>query len=251
MDHPHPSPDLAPAAATDKPGVPEMRARIIDKLQYQVGKSPERASPRDWFMATAFAVRDGVVECWFDSRRRSVDGAAKRVYYLSLEFLIGRLLADTIGNLGLTEIVREALALEGVDFDELREREPDAALGNGGLGRLAACFMESMATLEINCFGYGIRYEHGLFKQKITDGVQEELPEDWLSFGNPWEFERSEFAYRIGFGGTVAATPDGTGQLPLHLAPRRADPRRRLRHPRHRRRRRGTPTRSGSGPPAR
>ena len=215
MDLPHPSPDPGPditPAAPTKLGVPEMRARILNKLQYQVGKSPERASPRDWFMATAFAVRDGVIECWFDSRRRSVDGAAKRVYYLSLEFLIGRLLGDTIGNLGLTDIVREALALEGVDFDELREREPDAALGNGGLGRLAACFMESMATLEINCFGYGIRYDHGLFKQKIIDGVQEELPEDWLSFGNPWEFERAEFSYRIGFGGTVAATPDGTGQ---------------------------------------
>ncbi|MDT7952372.1 MAG: glycogen/starch/alpha-glucan phosphorylase [Acetobacteraceae bacterium] len=212
MDHHHPSPDLAPASEPKRPGVAEMRARIIDKLQYQVGKSPERASPRDWFMATAFAVRDGVVECWFESRRRSVDSAAKRVYYLSLEFLIGRLLADTIGNLGLTDVVREALALEGVDFDELREREPDAALGNGGLGRLAACFMESMATLEINCFGYGIRYDHGLFKQKIVDGVQEELPEDWLSFGNPWEFERSEFSYRVGFGGTVAATTDGAGQ---------------------------------------
>ena len=212
MDLHHPSPDLAPASEPKKPGVPEMRARIVNKLQYQIGKSPERASQRDWFMATAFAVRDGVVECWFDSRRSSVESSAKRVYYLSLEFLIGRLLADTIGNLGLTEVVREALAQEGVDFDDLREREPDAALGNGGLGRLAACFMESMATLEINCFGYGIRYEHGLFKQKIVEGVQEELPEDWLSFGNPWEFERSEFAYRIGFGGTVAATPDASGQ---------------------------------------
>ena len=215
MDLHQPSPEAAPdpasAAAPHKLGVPEMRARIIDKLKYQVGKSPERANPRDWFMATAFAVRDSVLECWFQSRQRSVDGSAKRVYYLSLEFLIGRLLADTIGNLGLTPVVREALALEGVDFDELREREPDAALGNGGLGRLAACFMESMATLEINSFGYGIRYDHGLFKQKIIDGVQEELPEDWLSFGNPWEFERAEFSYRIGFGGTVAATPDGTG----------------------------------------
>jgi starch phosphorylase len=189
-----------------------MRGRILDKLRYQVGKAPERASPRDWFLATAFAVRDCVVECWFDSRRRSYESEAKRVYYLSLEFLIGRLLVDAAGNLGLLDEVREALAQEGVDLDELREREPDAALGNGGLGRLAACFMESMATLEINAFGYGIRYEHGLFRQMIDGGVQQELPEDWLSFGNPWEFERPEFAYRIGFGGTVAASQDASGQ---------------------------------------
>jgi starch phosphorylase len=153
-----------------------------------------------------------VVECWFASGRRSYADGAKRVYYLSLEFLIGRLLADAVGNLGLTEAVRDALALEGVELDLLREQEPDAALGNGGLGRLAACFMDSMATLEINAFGYGIRYEHGLFRQVIANGVQQELPEDWLSFGNPWEFERAEIAYPIGFGGTVAATPDGGGQ---------------------------------------
>ena len=195
------------------PTVAEMQERIRSKLRYQVGKWPERANKRDWYMATAFAVRDSILETWFDSRRRSYDSSAKRVYYLSLEFLIGRLLADAIGNLGLEPIVRQALAAEGVDYDALREQEPDAALGNGGLGRLAACFMESMATLEINAFGYGIRYEHGLFRQTIDRGVQEELPEDWLSFGNPWEFERPEFSYRVGFGGNVAASTDATGQI--------------------------------------
>ncbi len=209
MDVPHPTmPNAAPALTAAV-----MRERIRDKLRYQVGKWPERANKRDWFMATAFAVRDSVVEIWFESRRRSYETAAKRVYYLSLEFLIGRLLGDAIGNLGLTDIVREALAEEGVDFDLLREQEPDAALGNGGLGRLAACFMDSMATLEINCFGYGIRYEHGLFRQKIEHGVQQELPEDWLSFGNPWEFERLEFSYKVGFGGNVAASHDAAGQI--------------------------------------
>ena len=198
--------------SSQTPSVAEMRERILDKLRYQIGKWPERASPRDWFMATAFAVRDRVVECWFESRARSYETSAKRVYYLSLEFLIGRLLADAIGNLGLMDVVREALAQEGVDFDDLREREPDAALGNGGLGRLAACFMESMATLEINAFGYGIRYEHGLFRQKIDAGLQLELPEDWLSFGNPWEFERQEFSHRVGFGGNVVASQDAAGQ---------------------------------------
>ena len=212
-----PLPALAPARPVLTAAI--LRERIRDKLRYQVGKWPERANQRDWFMATAFAVRDSVVEIWFESRRRSYETAAKRVYYLSLEFLIGRLLGDAIGNLGLTEIVREALAEEGVDLDILREQEPDAALGNGGLGRLAACFMESMATLEINCFGYGIRYEHGLFRQKIEHGVQQELPEDWLSFGNPWEFERQEFSYKIGFGGNVAASHDQAGAVRYHWHP--------------------------------
>ena len=187
------------------------RARIAAKLTYQVGKTPASASERDWFVATALAVRDTVLDRWFDSTRRTTESGAKRVYYLSLEFLIGRLLFDTMGNLGLIDPVRAALAADGVDIDHMKEQEPDAALGNGGLGRLAACFMESMATLGIPAFGYGIRYEHGLFRQIVVDGVQQELPEDWLSFGNPWEFERAEVAYPVGFGGTVTALqgPDG------------------------------------------
>ncbi len=189
----------------------ELRARIVGKLTYQVGKTAAAASLRDWFLATAFAVRDEMVDHWFESTRRSYESGAKRVYYLSLEFLIGRLLADSIGNLGLTEAVREALAQEGVDLEALREEEPDAALGNGGLGRLAACFMESMATLGVAAYGYGIRYEHGLFRQVIENGIQQELPEEWLRFGNPWEFERPEVAYPVGFGGHVSAhqEPDG------------------------------------------
>ncbi|MBV8914522.1 MAG: glycogen/starch/alpha-glucan phosphorylase [Acetobacteraceae bacterium] len=194
------------------PGAPEMRERILAKLRYQVGKAASHASERDWFLAAALAVRDSAVECWFESGRRSYETGAKRVYYLSLEFLIGRLLGDAMGNLGLMEAVRDALAQEGIELERLCEQEPDAALGNGGLGRLAACFMESMSTLGINAFGYGIRYEHGLFRQVIANGVQQELPEDWLSFGNPWEFERPEVAYAIGFGGTVAAAPDASGQ---------------------------------------
>ena len=187
------------------PTVADLRQRICAKLTYQVGKSTDTASERDWFFATALAVRDTVVDNWFETTRAAYRTGAKRVYYLSLEFLIGRLLFDTIGNLGLMEPVREALAAEGVDLDRLRSEEPDAALGNGGLGRLAACFMESMATLGIPSFGYGIRYEHGLFRQVLDHGVQQELPEDWLQLGNPWEFERADVSYPIGFGGTVAA----------------------------------------------
>ena len=199
--------------------IAEMRARIIGKLTYQVGKSPGHASQRDWFLAAAYAVRDTVVECWFASKQRAHESGAKRVYYLSLEFLIGRLLMDSIGNLGLLEAVREALAAEGIDLSALQEQEPDAALGNGGLGRLAACFMDSMATLAIPAYGYGIRYEHGLFRQVIADGVQQELPEDWLSFGNPWEFERPEVIYPIGFGGTVAVQQDAAGKPRYHWQP--------------------------------
>ena len=191
----------------------ELRARIVGKLTYQVGKTPSAASDRDWFLATALAVRDDIVDHWFESTRRSYDNGAKRVYYLSLEFLIGRLLADAIGNLGLTEVIRDALAQEGVNLEMVREEEPDAALGNGGLGRLAACFMESMATLGVAAYGYGIRYEQGLFRQVIQEGIQQEHPEDWLRFGNPWEFERPEVSFPIGFGGSVAAQQGPDGQL--------------------------------------
>jgi len=114
----------------------------------------------------------------------------KRVYYLSIEFLIGRLLLDTLTNLRLVEPARRALASMGVDLERLRGAEPDAALGNGGLGRLAACFMDSLSALGIPAMGYGIRYEHGLFEQRLHDGWQQEFPEAWLAHGNPWEFAR-------------------------------------------------------------
>jgi starch phosphorylase len=182
-----------------------MRAAILGKLTYSVGKSRTGASERDWFVATALAVRDGVVERWLTSTAETYRQGAKRVYYLSLEFLIGRQLSDVMNNLGLTETVRAALAGLDVDLDRLRDIEPDAALGNGGLGRLAACFMDSMATLSIPAHGYGIRYDHGLFRQVIKRGQQQEYPEEWLSFGNPWEFQRPEVIYDIGFGGTVEA----------------------------------------------
>ena len=208
MDHlPSPLPDPAHPVQ-----VAELRARIVGKLTYQVGKAPAAASGRDWFLATALAVRDSVVDCWLATIQRGYESGAKRVYYLSLEFLIGRLLLDAIGNLGLMDAVQEALAQEGVGLEALTQEEPDAALGNGGLGRLAACFMESMATLGIPSYGYGIRYEHGLFRQVVVDGVQQELPEDWLSFGNPWEFERPEIAYPVGFGGYVAVQTAADGR---------------------------------------
>ena len=179
---------------------------ILAKLLYSIGKSPGRASQRDWLVATSLAVRDRVVETWATSAREARSKGAKRVHYFSLEFLIGRLLFDAAGNLGMIEQLRRVLGRNGVSLDDIRTQEPDAALGNGGLGRLAACFMESMATLAIPAFGYGIRYDHGLFRQSIVDGWQQERPENWLSSGNPWEFQRPELNYTIGFGGAVSAS---------------------------------------------
>ncbi|WP_020177730.1 glycogen/starch/alpha-glucan phosphorylase [Methylopila sp. M107] len=195
-----------PNAVTD---VKKLSKEILAELTYSVGRTPQTASERDWFVATALAVRDRIVDRWSLEHDPSKPKPAKRVYYLSLEFLIGRLLFDALHNLGLTEETREALATLGVDLDKIKTAEPDAALGNGGLGRLAACFMDSMASIGVPAFGYGIRYDHGLFRQGMRDGWQQEYPEDWLSFGNPWEFPHPEIDYPIGFGGYVEQVMEG------------------------------------------
>ena len=187
-------------------------ALIIDALRHRVGKDERAAKPHDWYTAAVLAVRDQVIDRWMESTRRSYEAGAKRVYYLSLEFLIGRLLRDALNNLDLTGALERALRKHGFDLADLEELEPDAALGNGGLGRLAACFMESLASLDIPAYGYGIRYVNGMFRQRIDDGWQVELPETWLSHGNPWEFDRRESAYRIGFGGEVLSEGASGGQ---------------------------------------
>ena len=193
----------------------ELRKLILAKLIYAVGKDTKTASQRDWFVALALAVRDRIVDRWMSATRRSHQAGGKQVYYLSVEFLIGRLLMDGLTNLGLTEPARDALAALGVDLADVRAEEPDAALGNGGLGRLAACFMESMASVGLPAYGYGIRYEHGLFRQMITDGWQQEAPEDWLAHGNPWEFERPEVVYPVQFGGFVEQVGGDSEAMPL------------------------------------
>ncbi|MFC4254362.1 glycogen/starch/alpha-glucan family phosphorylase [Altererythrobacter xixiisoli] len=182
---------------------------IIDVLRHRVGKDERAAKPHDWYTASVLALRDKIIDAWMESTRRTYDAGSKRVYYLSLEFLIGRLLRDALNNMQLTGEMEEALRNQGFDLAVLEELEPDAALGNGGLGRLAACFMESLASLDIPAYGYGIRYVNGMFRQRIADGWQVELPETWLSHGNPWEFDRREGAYRIGFGGEVSEDGDG------------------------------------------
>jgi starch phosphorylase len=193
----------AVAVVPDEADLAEIKSAVLAKLALEVGKDARSATDRDWFVAAALTVRDRIIHRWLASERASNAKGRKRVYYLSLEFLIGRLFADVLCNLGLTEVFRAALGDLGVDLNRLRAAEPDAALGNGGLGRLAACFMESMASLGIPAHGYGIRYDHGLFRQVIRDGWQQEYPEEWLSFGNPWEFARPEVIYDVHFGGRV------------------------------------------------
>ncbi|EIZ81083.1 starch phosphorylase [Novosphingobium sp. Rr 2-17] len=186
----------------------EFDAHIVKVLRHRVGKDERAAKQHDWYNAAIFALRDSIIDRWIESTRRTYDASGKRVYYLSMEFLIGRLLRDALSNMGMTREMEAALTAHGLDLSTLEELEPDAALGNGGLGRLAACFMESLATLDIPAYGYGIRYVNGMFRQRIDDGWQVELPETWLAHGNPWEFERLESTYDIGFGGEVVADGD-------------------------------------------
>ena len=180
-----------------------MRVRIDQHLTYTLGKDKPNASLYDWRMAVSYAVRDLIVEPWFAATRKTYQAQGKRVYYLSMEFLIGRILEDAMVNLNLRDTVAHVLDAEGISIADLIEDEPDAALGNGGLGRLAACFLESMSTLACPAYGYGIRYEHGLFRQKFEGGRQVEHPEDWLNQPHPWEFERPEARYTIPFKGFV------------------------------------------------
>ena len=190
--------------------VAAFKRAVANKLIYAVGKDPVAASPDDWLNATALAVRDQLVERWMATTRASYAQDVKRVYYLSMEFLIGRTFTNALLALELQDIVKQALTDFGVDIAALAEREPDAALGNGGLGRLAACFLDSMATLGVPGFGYGIRYEYGMFRQKIVDGQQVETPDYWLTRGNPWEFQRPEVTYRVRFGGHVQKRDGGS-----------------------------------------
>jgi len=182
----------------------------VDTLLHRIGKDEHAAKPHDWLAATILTLRDQVIDRWMQSTRAMHAAGAKRVYYLSLEFLIGRLLRDALSNLGMSEEAQTALAAHGVDLATIEELEPDAALGNGGLGRLAACFMDSLASLDLPACGYGLRYVNGMFRQRIKDGWQLEYPETWLAHGNPWEFERRETSYLVGFGGEVIGNVSGS-----------------------------------------
>ncbi|MBZ9990490.1 glycogen/starch/alpha-glucan phosphorylase [Mesorhizobium sp. BH1-1-5] len=201
----------------DNPDPKTLAEEVLLSLKYRVGKDTTVATPYDWLTASIKVVRDRIVDHWIQATKEAYDQQEKRVYYLSLEFLIGRLMRDAFSNLGLMENMREALSSLGVDLDLIAGLEPDAALGNGGLGRLAACFMESMATVDIPAHGYGIRYANGMFRQEIQGGWQVELPETWLDHGNPWEFERRERSFEVGFGGSVESITSKDGRLERHV----------------------------------
>ena len=178
-----------------------------------LGRDPQRAGNRELYKALSYTVRDFLIERWIKTQKEFYARNRKRVYYLSLEFLVGRSLGNSLVNLGLLDRVSETIKAMGYSLAEVREEEEDAALGNGGLGRLAACFLDSMATLGIPAYGYGIRYEYGLFYQRLLDGFQMETPDNWLRYGSPWEFERPWNLYPVKFGGRVYSYQDQQGRL--------------------------------------
>jgi starch phosphorylase len=193
-----------------------IKQSLSNCLIYSVGKDSITATDRDRFFAAAYVVRDRLIDRWMETMRNYYINDVKRVYYFSLEFLMGRTLMNSVNNLGFDQQFYEAFNELGINLDNVREIEPDAALGNGGLGRLAACFLDSMATLDLPGYGYGIRYEYGMFAQRIEDGRQIEHPDNWLRYGNPWEFPRPEVLHQVKFHGHVVQYADERGVERYH-----------------------------------
>ena len=175
-------------------------------------KSLEEATPQQIFQAVSYAVKDQIVDHWMETQQEYEKKDPKVVYYLSMEFLMGRALGNNLINLQGYQDVKEALQELGLDLNVIEDQEPDAALGNGGLGRLAACFLDSLATLQYAAYGCGIRYRYGMFKQEIRDGYQIEVPDEWLQDGNPFELRRPEYAKEVKFGGYVVVDTDERGR---------------------------------------
>ncbi|MBE0602661.1 MAG: glycogen/starch/alpha-glucan phosphorylase, partial [Deltaproteobacteria bacterium] len=202
-------------------GVADIRQAILDHLHFTQGRSIDFATPTDWYISVAHAVHDRVLDNWLKSlgpmRRRE----EKVVSYLSAEFLMGPHLGNNLVNLGIMEPFRQAVADLGQDLDMLLRQEEEPGLGNGGLGRLAACFLDSLATLRVPAIGYGIRYEFGIFDQQIRDGWQVEVTDKWLRFGNPWEICRPEIACYVKFGGRTEHVRDAEGRLRVRWVPHR------------------------------
>ena len=189
-----------------------LKKDIENYMKLLFRKPVEQATNQQLFQAVSYAVKDIVVDDWFDTHKQYEEKDVKTVYYLSMEFLMGRALGNMIINLKQDEVVREVLEELGVNLDVIEDEEPDAALGNGGLGRLAACFLDSLSTLGYPAYGCGIRYKYGMFKQKIENGFQVEAPDDWLKEGNPFEMKRPEYAVEVKFGGYVAVRKAENGR---------------------------------------
>ena len=193
----------------------KFKNEILDHIRNFSRKTLEDASPQEIYQAVAFAVRDVITDDWIQTQRAYTEKAPKIVYYLSMEFLVGRALGNNLVNMGILEEVKEVLKELNIDIDLalIEDQEPDAGLGNGGLGRLAACFLDSLSTLSYPAYGCGIRYNYGIFKQKIEDGHQVEHPDDWLANGNAWEVKRKDNAQEVKFGGIVENYMDENGRL--------------------------------------
>ena len=189
---------------------------IANRMVYTVGKDHFTATDRDWFEAVSYMTRDRLTERWMETMRSYYQSDTKRVYYLSMEFLMGRSMLNSMLNLGFRNESEQALGDLGLRLEDVADLESDAALGNGGLGRLAACFLDSLATLRMPGYGYGIRYEYGMFRQAIENGAQVEHPDNWLRYTNPWEFDRPEVLYKIEYYGHVVEYRDDTGVMRHH-----------------------------------
>ncbi|HHW68323.1 glycogen/starch/alpha-glucan phosphorylase [Defluviitalea raffinosedens] len=190
----------------------EFKRQVLENVKTLKRKTIETATKQQIYQAVAFALRDLITDRWIATHKTYEEKDAKIVYYLSMEFLMGRALGNNLINLMAKKEVEEALAELGINYNDIEEEEPDPGLGNGGLGRLAACFLDSLATLEYPAYGCGIRYRHGIFEQKIVDGYQVEQPDNWLENGNPWEIRRSEYACEVKFGGNVRVEKKENGE---------------------------------------
>ncbi|MCB1141803.1 MAG: glycogen/starch/alpha-glucan phosphorylase [Leptospiraceae bacterium] len=200
-------------AAERKVSTETIQNKIAHHLEYTLGKHKFNTTEEDVYKATSYAVRDVIIDRFNDTQETYRKKNPKRVYYLSLEFLLGRTLTNSMINMGIFDLVDEALKNFGYDINKIEEYEHDAGLGNGGLGRLAACFMDSLSTLELPGFGYGLRYEYGIFNQHIENGLQIEKPDHWLSEGNPWELHRVDVIYNVFFYGHVENKVSPTGRI--------------------------------------
>ncbi|MEL7501731.1 MAG: glycogen/starch/alpha-glucan phosphorylase [Cyanobacteria bacterium J06554_6] len=215
------SADAAPQVEDDRTGlsVETLRRALADNLFYVQGKFPGNATAVDYYMALAYTVRDRILQKWIATAQTYHHPDVRAVAYLSAEFLLGPHLGNNLLNLGISEPIREAVKQSGLDLDELIEQEEEPGLGNGGLGRLAACYMESLASLEIPAIGYGIRYEFGIFDQEIRDGWQVEITDKWLQYGNPWEIMKADAAVEVKFGGYTESYYADQGQYRVRWVP--------------------------------
>ncbi|MCK6459260.1 MAG: glycogen/starch/alpha-glucan phosphorylase [Planctomycetes bacterium] len=202
-------------------GAAAIARAVLDNLRYALGRLPEIATRHDWYKAFAYTVRDRLVDRWMETIRTITEEKAKSVCYLSAEFLMGPHLGNGLLNLGMLDAAREAASELGLELDHLIEEEEEPGLGNGGLGRLAACFMDSLATLDVPAIGFGIRYEFGIFDQAIRDGAQVELTDKWLRRGNPWEIERPEICFQVKLGGRTETYADEKGAQRVRWIPQR------------------------------